>query len=106
MAGRPDQETEDGVLTTTKRRLQRPPLYHVVMHNDDYTTQELVIDILCTIFHHNEAAATHVMLTIHNRGKGIAGTYARDIAESKVAQATDYARAKGAPLKLTLEPQG
>lgn len=104
MAHRPDEDREDGVLTTTRPRLKRPPLFHVVVHNDDFTTQELVIEILRTFFHHGDTDARQIMLTIHMKGKGVAGTYARDIAESKAAQVTDFARANGAPLKLTVEP--
>lgn len=104
MAHRPDEDREDGVLTTTRPRVKRPPLYNVVVHNDDYTTQELVIEILQVFFHHSDTDARHIMLTVHMKGKGVAGTYTREIAESKAAQVTDYARAHGAPLKLTVEP--
>ncbi|MEY3012172.1 MAG: hypothetical protein RIT45_907 [Pseudomonadota bacterium] len=99
----PDEEHEDGVLTITRRKVKRPRLYDVVLHNDDYTTQELVVEILRVFFHHNDTDARQIMLTVHHKGKGVAGTYARDIAESKAAQVTDFARANGAPLKLTVE---
>jgi ATP-dependent Clp protease adaptor protein ClpS len=103
MSGRPDEQRDDGVLLATRRRVKRPDMFHVVMHNDDYTTQELVIEILCGFFHRSETEARTIMLTVHTKGKGVAGTYARDIAESKAAQVTDYARANGAPLRLTVE---
>lgn len=95
---------DDQVALAVRHKVKRPPLYHVILHNDDYTTQELVIEVLRVFFHRDETAARHIMLTVHHKGKGVAGTYARDIAESKVAQVTDYARAHGAPLKLTTEP--
>ncbi len=96
-----DQDQE-GVLLATK--LKRPHLYNVLVHNDDYTTQELVVEVLRNFFHKTETEARHIMLTVHHKGQGVAGTYNRDIAESKVAQVTDYARTHGAPLKLTAEP--
>lgn len=95
---------DEQVALAIRPKVKRPPLYHVILHNDDYTTQELVIEVLKVFFHRDETAARHIMLTVHHKGKGVAGTYARDIAESKVAQVTDYARAHGAPLKLTTEP--
>ena len=100
-----NQDKEDhGVLLASRHRTKRPPLYHVLLHNDDYTTQELVVEILRTFFHKTEAEAMTVMLTVHHKGNGVAGTYTRDLAESKVVQVTDFARGQGAPLKLTAEP--
>lgn len=95
---------EQGVLLATRTRAKRPTLYNVMLHNDDYTSQELVVEILKAFFHKNDTEARHIMLTVHHKGQGIAGTYSRDVAESKVAQVTDFARAQGAPLKLSVEP--
>ena len=97
-------QNQDGVLLATRTRLKRPRLYHVVLHNDDYTTQELVVEVLKVFFHKTETEARQIMLTVHHKGQGVAGTYSRDVAESKVSQVTDFARAHGAPLKLTTEP--
>lgn len=97
------EQHEDGVLTTTRKKVKRPRMYAVVLHNDDYTTQDFVVHILKVFFHKNDTDAHHIMLTVHHKGQGIAGTYSRDIAESKVAQVTDFAREQGAPLKLTVE---
>jgi ATP-dependent Clp protease adaptor protein ClpS len=97
-------QDQDGVQLATRQKVKRPPLYNVLLHNDDYTTQELVVDVLRAFFHKTDTEARHIMLTVHTKGQGVAGTYARDIAESKVAQVTDYARTNGAPLKLTAEP--
>lgn len=94
---------DDGALATTKARVKRPRRYNVVLHNDDYTTQELVVEILRVFFHHDDTSARQIMLTVHHKGKGVAGTFTRDVAESKVAQVTDFARSHGAPLKLTVE---
>jgi len=104
MATHNDEREDQGVLLATRDRTRRPPLYHVVLHNDDYTTQELVVEILKAFFHKTEAEAQTIMLTVHHKGHGVAGTYTRDAAESKVVQVTDFARAQGAPLKLTAEP--
>ncbi|MFZ4577311.1 MAG: ATP-dependent Clp protease adaptor ClpS [Myxococcota bacterium] len=105
MANPQDQQREqDGVLLATRQAVKRPVLYNVLLHNDDYTTQELVVDVLTQFFHKTETEARHVMLTVHHKGQGVAGTYSKDVAESKVAQVTDYARTHGAPLKLTAEP--
>lgn len=97
-------DTEEGVALATRARLKRPRLYHVLLHNDDYTTQELVVEVLKIFFHKTETEARQIMLTVHHKGHGVAGTYGRDVAESKVSQVTDFAREHGAPLKLTTEP--
>ncbi len=100
-----NQDRQDhGVLLASRQRVKRPPLYNVVLHNDDYTTQELVVEVLRTFFHKTEAEAMTIMLLVHHKGNGVAGTYTRDLAESKVVQVTDFARGQGAPLKLTTEP--
>ena len=103
---RPETNDDTSVLLATRPKVKRPTLYHVMLHNDDFTTQELVIEILKAFFHRTDVEARTIMLTVHHKGKGVAGTYARDVAESKVAQVTDYARTHGAPLKLTTEPAG
>ncbi len=95
---------DSGVLLAPRQKVKRPTLYNVVLHNDDYTTQELVVEVLRLFFHKTEAEAHTIMLNVHSKGRGIAGTYSKDLAESKVAQVTDYARTHGAPLKLTAEP--
>ena len=95
---------DQGVLLATRPRVKRPTLYNVLLHNDDYTTQELVVEVLLTYFNKTEAEAMTIMLTVHHKGTGVAGTYSKDVAESKVGQVTDFARANGAPLKLTVEP--
>jgi ATP-dependent Clp protease adaptor protein ClpS len=100
----PGSNHETGVALATRHKVKRPPLWHVLLHNDDYTTQELVVEILKAFFHKADTEARAIMLTVHHKGKGVAGTYSRDVAESKVAQVTDYARTQGAPLKLTTEP--
>ncbi len=103
MAGT-DEERQDGVLLSTRRKVKRPRMYNVLLHNDDYTTQEFVVQILRAWFGRSDTDARQIMLTVHVKGQGVAGTYTRDMAESKVAKVTDYAREQGMPLKLTVEP--
>ena len=99
------EQREDGVLLATRKKVKKPRLYHVVLHNDDYTTMEFVVHVLKQFFHHSDTDSRHIMLSVHHKGQAVAGTFSRDVAESKVAQVTDYARTNGAPLKLTTEPQ-
>ncbi len=108
MAGSPpDRKVHEQEDTDVVERVKPvvPRRYKVVFHNDDYTTMEFVVEVLATFFHKNQAEATHVMLTIHKTGKGIAGIYTREIAETKVAQVMDYAKKHGMPLLLTAEPE-
>lgn len=98
------EDQQDGVLISTRKKVKRPRMYAVLLHNDDYTTQEFVVQILKTFFQRSDADARTIMLTVHLKGQGVAGTYSKDVAESKVAQVTDFARSQGAPLKLTAEP--
>ena len=76
----------------------------VVFYNDDYTTKAFVVHVLELFFRMNETTATAFMMAVHEQGKGIAGIYTRDIAETKAAEVTDYARELQMPLKVTAEP--
>ncbi|WOE32132.1 MULTISPECIES: ATP-dependent Clp protease adapter ClpS [unclassified Acinetobacter] len=95
----------DVVAQTAPPVLKRPPLYVVVLLNDDYTPMDFVIEILQQYFAMNLDQATEVMLTVHYEGKGIAGVYPRDIAETKANQVNHYARSKGHPLLCQIEPK-
>lgn len=93
-----------GLLTEeAKPQLKRPPLYRVVLLNDDYTPMEFVVDVLERIFSMDRTAATRVMLEVHTKGKGVCGVFTYEIAETKVAQVTTYARDNQHPLMCTLE---
>ena len=100
-----DPRHQEGLQTVERPKVKRPPLFKVLLHNDDYTTMEFVVEILVRFFHKDVTEATQVMLHVHTKGMGVAGVYSRDIAETKVAQVTGYARESGMPLKLTLEPE-
>ena len=100
----PDLERDEEFAVEERRKKKRPQRWKVILHNDDYTTMEFVVHILMTHFHKGAAEATHVMLQVHRKGAGVAGVYSREVAETKVAEVTDEARAHGMPLKLTSEP--
>ncbi|MGB8483581.1 MAG: ATP-dependent Clp protease adapter ClpS [Acinetobacter bohemicus] len=95
----------DIVVQAAKPELKRPPMYCVVLMNDDYTPMDFVIEILQQYFALNLDQATQVMLTVHYEGKGIAGVYPRDIAETKANQVNNYARSQGYPLLCQIEPK-
>jgi ATP-dependent Clp protease adaptor protein ClpS len=97
--------TEGDTLTVERTKAKKPRKYFVVMHNDDYTTQEFVVHVLVRFFHKNQAEATQLMLAVHLQGKAKVGVYTKDIADSKVAVVTSYARQNGMPLLLTVEPE-
>ena len=99
-----DYEHEDAAVTETVEEVEEPTLYRVLLHNDDFTTMDFVIYVLRTIFRHDEATAVRLMLQVHNDGFGHAGTYTREIAETKVSEATALAQAHEYPLLCTMEP--
>ena len=91
------------VTEEAEPKLKRPPLYQVVLLNDDYTPMEFVVDVLERIFNMDRTTATRVMLEVHTRGKGVCGVFTFEIAETKVAQVTTYARQLQHPLLCTME---
>ena len=95
---------EPGLLVEEAQpKVKQPPLYNVVLLNDDYTPMEFVVDVLERFFRMDRSAATRVMLEVHTRGKGICGVFTYEIAETKVAQVTTYSRDNQHPLMCTLE---
>lgn len=95
----------DGNLAVleAKPKLRKPPLYKVMLLNDDYTPMEFVVEILETFFSMSREKATSVMLTVHIHGKAVCGVYTRDIAETKAAQVNRYAREHEHPLLCEIE---
>ena len=98
-----DSFIQDKIETTDRESLQEPPLFRVLLHNDDYTTMDFVIMILQTIFNKDTEEATRIMLDVHHQGVGIAGIYTREIGETKVATVRRIARRNQFPLKCSLE---
>jgi ATP-dependent Clp protease adaptor protein ClpS len=99
-----DEEQRQGLLVEeTKPRIKRPPLYKVVLLNDDYTPMEFVVEILQSFFYMDRSKATQIMLHVHTRGKGVCGVFTYEIAETKAALVNDYSRKHQHPLLCTLE---
>lgn len=103
MSERTRREKQDDVLT--REKTEEPKKFKVLLLNDDYTSMEFVVWVLQTVFHHSQAAATRIMLHIHNSGVGVAGIYSREVAETRVAQVHEVAREQGHPLQCTMEPE-
>jgi ATP-dependent Clp protease adaptor protein ClpS len=97
---------DSGVVTEsrTDKKLKRPPLYKVLLHNDHYTTREFVVEVLRGIFHKSENDAIQIMLHVHHNGVGVAGIYPYDVAETKIRLVERLAREHEFPLRLSMEP--
>ncbi len=100
---RQETEFDHGVVTETEKKLKKPPLYKVLLHNDDYTTKEFVVMILQYVFHMENAGAVQVMLHVHKKGIGVAGVYSYEVAETKMALVESLAQQHEYPLKSTME---
>ena len=100
-----DQHDDDGGLAvqTSEPKLKRPPLFKVLLLNDDFTPMDFVVSILQTFFHMNTEEATRIMLNVHTQGVGVCGVYTKDIAETKVKQVMDCAQREQHPLQCTME---
>lgn len=106
MAGHPEHESDHGhgvAVEVSKPELARPPLYAVLLLNDDYTPMDFVVEVLTRFFSMPLEKATQVMLHVHTRGRGVCGVFTREIAESKVAQVNEFARMNQHPLLCTME---
>lgn len=102
--GEMPEDSDAGVVTeATKPKLKRPPLYKVILLNDDFTPMEFVVRVLMEFFGMSEERATQVMLHVHTRGVGVCGVFSKDVAETKVGLVNDYARQHQHPLLCTLE---
>ncbi|HSC13237.1 MAG TPA: ATP-dependent Clp protease adapter ClpS [Rudaea sp.] len=100
----PQREQQHGLVVEEARpEVQRPPLYQVVLLNDDFTPMDFVVVVLETFFNMDRERATQVMLHVHTRGKGVCGVFTREVAETKVTQVNEFARAHQHPLLCTLE---
>ncbi len=111
-AGPSDKDGEDdggigdaGIATKTKSKTQKPPLYKVLLLNDDYTPMEFVVHVLERFFGITHDQAVDIMLTVHKKGLAVVGVFSFEIAETKVTQVMDYARRNQHPLQCTMEKE-
>jgi len=93
----------EDVESNVEEELEEPPMYRVLLHNDDYTTMEFVVQILENVFHKSPAEATHIMLSVHKNGTGVCGIYTAEVAETKVELVHHLARKNGFPLQCSME---
>ncbi|MCA3438117.1 MAG: ATP-dependent Clp protease adapter ClpS [Rhodobacter sp.] len=96
---------ETSVITKTRSRTERPPLYKVMLLNDDYTPMEFVVHVLERFFGLTHAQAFEIMLTVHKKGLAVVGVFSFEVAETKVAQVMDFARRHQHPLQCTMEKE-
>jgi ATP-dependent Clp protease adaptor protein ClpS len=96
---------ERDLATVEKQKTERPRLYEVLLHNDDYTTQEFVVYVLMKFFRHNADTARNIMLHVHTKGVGVAGVYPYDVAETKANQVVRFAREHEMPLQCSIRRQ-
>lgn len=104
MAGQ-DRQNEEAVVSESKPKLEKPPLFKILLHNDDYTTMDFVVFVLRTIFQQPELEAIRIMLQVHQQGIGVAGVFTFEIAETKVAKVLALAQEYQYPLLCTMEPE-
>jgi ATP-dependent Clp protease adaptor protein ClpS len=100
-----DPRHEDDLEVAERPRTRRPRRYQVVLHNDDYTSMEFVVEVLMRFFRKDITEAQHIMLHVHHKGYGIVDTFPRDVAETKAQQVMDFAKEHGHPLRCTAEPE-
>jgi len=105
MSERDKRDDGSGVATRTRteRKLQKPRMYKVLLHNDDYTTMEFVVYVLQGVFHRSETDAVQIMLHVHKNGIGVAGVYTREVAEARITQVDALARSHEYPLRCSME---
>jgi ATP-dependent Clp protease adaptor protein ClpS len=103
--GRTDPELEEQQLSEVREELTEPPMYKVLLLNDDYTTMDFVVDVLKYVFYKSTEEATRIMLNVHNNGVGVCGVYSYEVAETKVNTVDALAREHGFPLKCTMEKE-
>ena len=105
MSEKDDPKRRGETALKSREKTKRPDLYKVIVHNDDYTTQEFVVHVLQKFFNKTREEATALMLHVNHKGRAVVGAYTFDIAQSKVDKSTRFARENGHPLLLTMEPE-
>ena len=101
----PDIDVDGEVLTESKAKLEKPGLFKVLLHNDDFTTMEFVVFVLRYVFNREDVDAITIMLKVHNEGVGIAGVYPYEVASMKAEKAMNLAKAREYPLLCTVEEE-
>lgn len=104
MTTKQPQYHDELVVQEAKPKLQKPPLYKVILLNDDYTPMEFVVMVLQRFFQKNREEATRIMLHVHQKGIGVCGVFTRELAETKVRQVTLFSNENQHPLQCTMEP--
>lgn len=97
------EQEQPGLGVSVEEEVREPRRYKVLLHNDDYTTMEFVVQVLVGVFHKSENEATQIMLNVHNHGVGVCGEYTAEVAELKVSLVHRLARESGYPLKCSME---
>lgn len=103
--GSHEERRQTGVMLKARPKTKKPSMYKVLILNDDYTPMEFVVHVLERFFNKNRQEATDIMLHVHRRGVGVCGIYTYEVAETKVAQVMDFARANEQPLQCTMEKE-
>lgn len=98
-------QTEEQVSSRTRDETRQPPMYRVLLHNDDYTTMEFVIEVLMLVFNKSPEKAATIMLNVHQKGVGVCGVYTHEMAETKVDAVHNLARESGHPLRCSMEQE-
>ena len=102
---RPEEEGAIATESQAQQRVEKPRMFKVLLHNDNYTTMEFVVLVLMTVFRKSQAEAFELMLNVHQKGMAVAGVYQRDIAETKVQKVLHMAQQAQFPLMCTMEPE-
>ena len=100
-----DVNLQDQTVTKTRKKLKPPDGYKVLLHNDDYTTMEFVVQVLESVFNKAPAEAHRIMMQVHTQGRGVCGGYTYEVAETKIAMTQELARREGFPLQAALEEE-
>ena len=102
---RDQRQTGDAILDRTKSVTKEPTRYRVILHNDDYTTMEFVVDVLESVFHKQPAEAFRIMMQVHTQGQGLCGLYPYEVAETKTSTVQHLARDQGFPLQVSMDAE-
>ena len=98
-------QTDEQINSEIRDQTTQPPMYRVLLHNDDYTTMEFVVEVLMYVFNKSPESAAKIMMNVHQKGVGVCGVYALEIAETKVDTVHNLARESGYPLRCSMEQE-